>query len=1749
MPTVVDLLRQRAQARATDTAFHFLDDGDPATTRVTTYGELDRAARAVATALAERQAAGQPVLLVCPPGPTYVTGFLGCLYAEAVAVPVHPPDLAHASRSLPRLQAVLADSGARVAVGTADPALADDAAPELAGLQWVDAASLPASAGDGWQPAPVDADSLALLQYTSGSTGSPKGVMLSHANLLHNAELVHAGFGTSPDTMGVSWLPPYHDMGLIGGILQPIYAGFPVVLMAPATFLRRPLTWLETITHYRATMSGGPNFAFDLCVRRTTPQQRAALDLSTWTVAFSGAEPVRAATLDRFAEAFAPAGFRREAFYPCYGLAEATLIVSGGQPPRRTGKGHVTAGRPLGEQRLAIVDPDTATACPAGSEGEIWLAGPSVARGYWGRPAETAETFHARLAADPDRRYLRTGDLGHLDPAGDLVVTGRIKDLIIVRGRNLHPEDLELAVEQRVPGLRPGGCVAVGLDRAGEEQVAIACELQPPLPDRHAASATLAAVREAIAEAAQVAVTGVVLLRPGHIPRTTSGKVRRQASRQALRSGRWDAGTGAALARWDDTTPDQPAPPPSPHDLGRLSPVPGPPSSKISRRTATADVTAGLVSDLLGLPPAELPAGAPLTRLGLDSLRAIELQGLLADRCGAAVPVSRLLSGVTLADLTELAARTPSPPTEKPPASDPGDGPSWEQLGQRALWLLQRWDPDSTAYQISRAARIRTRLDVAALDRAVATVVARHPALRTRLPGRDGQPDPVVDPAGPLLVHQDVAGLSDQELRHRVQADADRPFDLARGPLFRARLCTRAPDDHVLLLSVHHTITDFWSLSVLVDELVAAYHSPAAPRARPLATRATSDVQAVAGPTDEALAYWRELLADAPSALELPTTFPRPRVQSFRGGSHQFRLGTDTLRAVDAFAADADVTRFAVLTAALAAVLARNAGTDDLVLGAPTSARRGGDHDRLGYLVNPVPLRLRLPDGTTFRDLARQVRRRVLEALDHPVPFPLLVEQLRPARDPGRSPLMQVMVVLQQPPAGRPDLSAFTVADESAKLRLGDLTVSPYQLVERGAAFDLALTMAEVNGGLTGVLSFAADLFDQPAMARLAGHLATLLNQALSTPDLPVGELGLLDAEERAHVLALGTGPTAAFPDQTSLPALFAERATGCPEATAVVAGAETLTYQQLHERAAAVAVHLANAYGVRPRDLVGVHLPRGPAAVVGFWAALASGGTYLPLSPDLPPRRLTWLLADARPAVVLTDRAGAERLPSDGPPAVRLDQPVAGPAGMPELGSRCGPDDLAYALYTSGSTGHPKAVLLDHRGACNLATAEIDGLAVTASSQLLQFASASYDVHVSEILCAHLGGATLHIPPSAATVPGQPLLDLLAASRITHAWMSPSVLAALPDADLPELSTILCGGEACSPEVVARWAPGRRFLNGYGPAETTVCATWARCDPADPRRPPIGRPLPNVRVYLLDSRRQPVPVGVLGEIYIGGVGVGRGYLGRDALTTERFGPDPFAAVPGARIYRTGDLARWLPDGTIDFLGRVDDQVQVRGARVEPGEVAAQIRTLVPTAHQVAVVARDAPAGGTELVAYLAVAPADRLPVAELRGRLRAELPESLLPAAFVQLDRLPLNPSGKLDRRALPAPTPADRGVAGRVSPRTELERVVAEVWAETLGQPVVGVRDHFFDELGGSSLLVARVVGEVGRRLHRDVPVTWMFEHPTVEALAHRLARVGHGSHGSPALADTAGPAPEEQAARRRQALGMRTRSARHD
>jgi amino acid adenylation domain-containing protein len=1779
-----EVLRRRAAESPGARAFSFVG----ATGEVErTYGELDRAARTLAARLGECTQPGDRVLVLQPPGPRYVESFWGCLYAGVVAVPAYPPDLTWLGRSLPRLRALVADCDARAALTTFEVAAAfgagGEAAGELGPLRWLADDAFEAGDAGAYRAPAIDPSSLALLQYTSGSTGRPKGVMVTHENLRHNAELVRRGFETSPESVGVIWLPPYHDMGLIGGVLQPIFTGFPVVLTSPLAFLRRPMRWLELVSARGATVSGGPDFAFDLCVRKSTPEQRARLDLSRWRVAFCGAEPVRADTIDRFCAAFAPAGFRREAFYPCYGLAEGTLIVSGGErsaPPRvrrfgrealREGRAEpaeggaalVGCGRALGDLTVVVVDPETRTPRPERGEGEVWVSGPSVAAGYWQKPDESRETFGARLAPPGDgRTYLRTGDLGFLDN-GEVFITGRRSDLVIVRGQNHSPHDVERTVEGAHPALRPGAAAAFSVGGEGAEGLGVACELVPGGAAQ--ADEAIEAVRRRVAEEHGLAPRVVLLLKPGSLPKTSSGKVQRRACRQG-----YEDGTIAAVARYDEGAPRQAPAAPSAFEGGG-------PWGALRERLAS----------VLGLRPEAIAADEPLVRYGLDSLRAAEFEGEIEATFGVEVPASALLRGATLREIGRLLeqqepAQASAAEARAGEAGLGGEAPSGEagpggearsgsaepegtagpgdvserpaSEGQRALWFSQRLAPESGAYHVARAFRLLHQPDVGALGRALDALVDRHPSLRASFLERGGVLVERVAPrAAPSLAVVDARGCDEAGLARRLHEEARRPFDLAAGPLFRATLFEHEGGAR-LLFCFHHLVIDFWSLGVLAGELGALYDAMRAgedarlPPAGATPARLEGAYGQAEAERERLLGYWRTALAGAPPALELPTDRPRPRRQSFRGATATFAVSAEVAAGVKALTRACDATTFSTLLAAFALALHRATGERDLVVGAPSAGRSGpGRRRAVGYFVNPLALRVEIDPRKSFRELLGEAQRVTLEALGHQaLAFSRVVEAVAVGRDAGRAPLVQAMLVWQSPPADRAELGGVALGRGGARTHLGGLELETVELERDATPFDLTLVMAETGEGLGGVFEYAADLFEAASVERLTRQFVATLAAATAAPDRPVARLSLLDEGERRDLRAWAEGgrPREAAREPL-LHRLFERQARERPDAPSLAFGKQSLSYRELDARASGLSRAL-RARGVGPEARVGVCLERGIDAFVAFWAVLKAGGAYVPLEPALPAERLAWLIDDAKLALVVTQRGLTTKLPPLGAPLVcldgaELDGVAFGEVAFGEMAFGKGPDEatppaaspdsLAYVIYTSGSTGRPKGVMITHRNAVGLALAQRERLGVTPEDRVLQHASPAFDASVWDILLAHLAGACLLPTPPEALLPGPELVRHIERERATVATLVPSLIAALPEGALPGLRLLIAAGEACTNELVARWAPGRTLVNAYGPTEITVCASLGRCAEGEGRAPPIGRPLPGVTTHVLDDTLGQVPVGAPGELCVGGEGVARGYAGRPALTAERFVPDPFGP-PGSRLYRTGDRARWLGDGQIEILGRLDRQLKLRGHRVEPAEIEACLREEAGV-REAAVVA--AGPGEPRLVAY--VAGGERRSSREMRSLLRARLPESMLPAAFVWLEALPRLPSGKIDRGALPPPGAGAEETF--VAPRDGLEAAIAAAWAETLGHERVGVRDHFFEELGGSSLAVVKACASLGARLGREVPLTHLFEHPTVEGLAGRLRREeGPGAGGSAAAG------AEDRAEARRLALARRGR-----
>ncbi|WP_437811936.1 amino acid adenylation domain-containing protein [Sorangium sp. So ce1078] len=1733
--TLVALLRRRAEQRPSGHAYTFLLDGE-ADARAMTYGELDRRARALAAELQQGARAGERALLLVPPGLDFIAAFFGCLYAGLIAVPVPLPQR---KSGLLRVLAIVRDCRPSVVL-TAEAFLGavamlrdDPSLAELSHLRCMAVDTIRDGQEDAWRAPRVTAETVAFLQYTSGSTGTPKGVVLTHGNLLRNELMIQRAFAHTEESLIVGWLPPHHDMGLIGNILQPLYVGVPCVQLAPEHFLMRPRRWLEAISRYRATTSGGPNFAYELCIRKIPQDQREGLDLGSWQVAFNGAEPIRAATLDRFAEAFAPAGFRRAAFYPCYGLAEATLLVSGGAadaPPivRAVDRAALEQGRavfdprdpeaglslvgcggsPAGDE-VRIVDPETLRPCDDERVGEIWVAGASVAQGYWERPEETAATFEARLSTG-EGPFLRTGDLGFLS-RGELYVTGRLKDLIIVRGRNLYPQDIELTAEQSHPSLRAGGGAAFSVEVDGEERVVIVQELGRRASASVDPAELGAAIERAVADRHEVAVHAVALIKPGSLPRTTSGKVQRRACR-----GRFLDGSLGTV--WRSTLDAR---------AGGEAEIAEPP------QTALEATLADIWAEVLGR--ARVDRSEEFLSLGGDSLRAMQVSGRVSEALGIDVGPAQLFESTTIAALAAwIAARQGSAPAgtandgSLPLAqSDRPEAPPLSFVQER-LWFLEQLVAGAPVYHIAAALRLSGALDERALERAVTELAARHEALRTSFPSVAGRPvQKIAQPAPVALPLEDLSALAQEAresaLQARLREEARRAFDLAEAPPVRWTLFRTSEREHALALTCHHLIADGWSMNVLLRELSLLYGAFAGgqpPALSPLSLQQADHAlwqrrneQMV--PRERELSYWRERLKGPVPPLALPTDRPRPSVQTYAGAREELALPPELVARLTALGRGAGATLFTIVAAGLFALLHRYTGQSDVCIGTPVAARpRAALEGVIGCLLNTLALRVDLSGNPSVTELLARVRAAVLEAQAHQeVPFERVLAELSLERTLSHTPLFNVMLAMDPPPAQAPEIPGLSIAVQRVDTRT--------------AQFDLTLSLTlDAQGGARGAWEYNTDLFDRATVARMARHLLAILDGLAAGPEARVADLPVMDAAEREQLLIGWNATSAEAPLDRCAHELFEAQVERTPEAAAVVFGAEALTYRELNRRANQLAHHL-RSLGVGPDVPVGLCVERSIDMVVGMLGVLKAGGAYVPLDPSYPDERLEFILEDTGAPVLLTQQHLAPRLDGRGARALCLDTQresiERAPGGNPErLGT---PECLAYVIYTSGSTGKPKGVMIPHRGLVNYLTWCVEAYRVSEGQGALVHSSIGFDLTITGLYAPLLVGGRVIL---AGEVEGEGLARALCEQEgLSLVKLTPAHLAVLnllvrPEEAAQRTRAFVIGGEALSWSTLRFWqqnAPETRLINEYGPTETVVgcCIHEAGRGAGDAASVPIGRPIANTQLYVLDRKLEPVPVGVSGELYIGGAGVARGYLNRPALTAERFVPDPFGAEAGARLYRTGDACRWRGDGTLEYLGRLDHQVKIRGYRIELGEIEGVLMQHESVREAVVVVREDSP-GNKRLVGYVTRRDGPAPEPEALRAWAAKALPGYMVPAPILVLEQLPLSQNGKVDRRALPPPDAlVDATARDTTPPRTDLERALAAIWREVLSVPQVGIHDNFFD-LGGHSLLLAQVHSRLRATVDRDLRLLVLFQHPTIASLAAALSRD-----------PSAGPAPE--------------------
>jgi amino acid adenylation domain-containing protein len=1584
-----------------------------------------------------------------------VVGVLAILKAGGAYVPLdpaYPPE---------RLAMMLEDASPVLLLADASGAHALRGSPDVSPRPLV--LEVPFGDCDGHpdhNPVVVDlrSDHLAYVIYTSGSTGIPKGVMVEHRNIV-SSTLARNAYYPEPSTSRFLLLSSLAFDSSAAGFFGTL-AGGGCLHIPSREAIQDPRSIGEMICNEKISRV--------LCVPAFAQSLLTCLPAGVRGVLreiLLGGEACPPA-LVQAAHAFDPT----LALYNEYGPTEAT-VWSAVYQCRIGDTLRVPIGRPIARARTYLLD-EHLQPVPLGSIGEVYIGGAGVARGYLNRPELTAERFLIDpFTADPAARLYRTGDLARYRSDGNLEFLGRNDHQVKIRGFRIELGDIEAHLVAQEP-IREAVVIARE-DVPGNKRLVAYITLQS---DVHMDTGGM---RERLARRLPDHMLPSAIVQLDALPLTPNGKVDHKAL----------------------PTPDAEA-------LAHRAYEPP--------RGAQEDLLANIWSGLLRAE--RIGRHDDFFELGGHSLLAVQLLSRVQATFHVALPLTTLFAHPTLAALSALISRADADalPPIVPIDREARLPLSWSQ---QRLWFLHQLDAAaSVAYHMPVALRLDGQLDRVALRRALDGVIARHEVLRTRFVQEPEAAEPVqvIDPAisGWALRERSLTDLppaaQEEMLSRWSEEEARAPFDLARGPLVRAQLIEVSAQEHVLLLTQHHIVSDGWSIGILVREVAALYAAAleGSPGNLPPLPFQYADYAAWQrgwlrdGKMQAQLQYWTTALDSAPATLTLPTDHPRPALQSYAGGQVSVHLDSDLSADLRQLSRREGMTLFTTLLASWSALLSRLSGQDDVVVGVPVANRERAEIEPLlGFFVNTLAIRTILPAKTSVQDLLANVKASMLQGQAHAsLPFEQVVEALNPQRSLGHNPVFQTMLSMNNTP--------------TTEATLPGLRLSGRRLAHLTTHFDLSLSIGEEGDRLVAHLEYASDLFDAATVERWLGYWVRLLEGMVAAPEAAVSTLRLMSEEER-RVLLDDFNPMQAIVPTGMVHELFEAHATSRPDAEALIHGTSIWNYRQLNAQANRLA-HRLIAMGVGSGDRVAICLERGLSMVVGMLAVLKIGGAYVPLDPTYPSERLTYMLDDSAPVVVLTEAALSDRLSTTALPVLWLDQDAtyAEMASTDPQVTELTPSHVAYVIYTSGSTGQPKGVMVEHQSIIglvkNTSYASLDSF-----PRILHASSPSFDAATFEIWGSLVNGGTCVIyPEKVPTAAG--IERVVPANGLDIAFLTSALFNAIVDEDISALRgirQILTGGEVLSTIHAYRLQkefPDTLLTNIYGPTE---CTTFSSIWPVQPldggalSRIPIGRPITNMRMYILDPTGEPVPVGIPGELYVGGTGVARGYLNRNELTSERFLSDPFAADPAARMYRTGDLACYLPDGNIQFLGRNDHQVKIRGFRIELGEIEARLLEH-PAVRETVVVAREEIADSPCLVAYITVRPDYEVDIDGLRSHLARRLPAYMLPTTFVELDALPLNPNGKIDRKALPAPDIDTLPARTYEEPRDEREALIASMWSDLLGVERVGRHDDFFD-LGGHSLLAVRLISRIQAVLYATLPVATLFAHPTLAALSAAIVQ----------------------------------------
>jgi amino acid adenylation domain-containing protein len=1527
-----------------------------------------------------------------------------------------------------------------------------------------------------------DPGDLAYAIYTSGSTGAPKGVPISHANLMPLLRWSGEYFGLNEQTKVLQNLSYWFDFGVFELVTTLLYGG--TIYFLDRDELSDPLISTRLINREKInTLHSTPSFFAEMISGGERLDELEVLHLGGEQLTANAVEEIFKAVGDGCT------------LYNGYGPTEASIncsIYKVGTKAAHDRSQNIPVGKPTANNFLYILDA-RGNPVPTGVIGELHVGGKGLSQGYLNRPDLTAERFVPdTYGSRPGQHLYRTGDLARFLPDGNIEFLGRIDHQVKVRGFRIELGEIESALSD-CPGVRE----AVVLAREGQNT---GRRLAAYLTRSEGQELKAGDLRSRLKERLPDYMIPSFFVILDELPLTANGKVDRRALPAPDRA-RSDQEEAAGALR----APDE-------------------------------EVIAGVCAEVLGLE--RIGRDENLFDLGCHSLLATRIVSRLREAFQVELPLLSIFTSPTVRGLSESVEssrasgyRSQAPPIKRAPRG--ADLPL--SFAQERVWFLNELLPDNISYYVPRAVRLVGNLYRELLEQSFTQLVRRHEILRTTFPAKNGRPVQVIhEPYRVEIPLLDLEELSKDEQENLIQQTiveaGQRPFDLANGPLLRLLLLKLAPQEHVLILTEHHLIHDGWTQGVLLRDFLNRYSALHGEEVAPLPELAIQYADFahwqrgwMQGEVLESLiSYWKKELSGAAPLLELPTDHPRPAVQGFRGGVKYFDLPTRLARSLRALSRKEGVTLFMTMLAAFKSLLYRYTNQHDLIVGAGIANRRLPEIEgMLGMVINTVVLRTRLAGGLTFREYLKIVRDVCLGAYTHQdIPFEKLVEVLQPPRSLSYTPIFQVMFSFLDTPM--------------PELRLPELDLSIINAHNRSAKFDLdvlAIPHGEQRIGysaepwderITMMWEYSTDLFDESTIERMHGHFQNVLEEIVGNPEINLSQLDLLTRAERRQLTLEWNDTAAAPPPQQIIHRGFEAQVARTPDALALIHGKDWLTYRKLNRRSNRLA-HRLRGLGVGPDVLVGIYFDRCPEMIVALLATLKAGGAYVPLDPAYPNERLSFIVEDAGVSVILTQKNLAARFASHGAKVICLDEDL-NISGLSEADPACNvsAENLAYVIYTSGSTGRPKGVMITHGSLTNLTESGLETYALSDTDRMLQFASMSFDTSAEEIFTCLTSGGTLVLRTddmlTSASVflascesLGVTVLDLPTAYWHELAENLASDRLKIP----PSLRLVIIGGERALPEHAARWFRhvGRnvKLINSYGPSEATIVATLCELTPPERandvlREVSIGKPIRNARVYLLDEFLNPVPVGVTGALYIGGEGLARGYLKRPDLTAESFIPDLLGGESGARLYRTGDLARRLPDGSLEFVGRGDDQVKLRGYRIQLSEIEGALAEH-PAVGQAAVLMIEDEPGHKRLAAYVTRDRQHDLAVDQLREFLKERLPDYMIPSAYTLLEEFPYTPNGKLDRRALPAPDKSRAYLEqGYVAPRTEVEEELSRIWADLLHVERVGVEENFFDA-GGHSLLATQLLSRIRSNFAVELTLREFFMSPVLKDLVEIL------------------------------------------